>query len=161
MLEGLWAGTTERASRLPERLQAQRVDGEWSFVETVRHLVFATDCWLFRAVLLARHPYHPWGIPWSGVQPEWARQLGVDLAATPALVEVLPVRLARQEAVRATLSNLTDPELAEARTPPAEPGHPSGERSVLQCLHVLLNEEWEHHRYAVRDLDLLEEQTSS
>ena len=160
-LEGLWAGTTERASRLPEHLQAQRVDGEWSFVETVRHLVFATDCWLFRAVLLARHPYHPWGIPWSGVQPEWARQLGVDLAATPALAEVLPVRLARQEAVRATLSSLTDPELPEVRTPPAEPGHPNGERSVLQCLHVLLNEEWEHHRYAVRDLDLLEEQTSS
>lgn len=26
----------------------------------------------------------------------------------------------------------------------------------LSCLHVILNEEWEHHRYAVRDLDVIE-----
>ena len=27
---------------------------------------------------------------------------------------------------------------------------------VLTCLRVILNEEWEHHRFAVRDLDLIE-----
>ena len=27
--------------------------------------------------------------------------------------------------------------------------------SVRECLHVVLNEEWEHHRFAVRDLDTL------
>jgi hypothetical protein len=27
---------------------------------------------------------------------------------------------------------------------------------VLRCLHVVMNEEWEHHRYTVRDLDVLE-----
>jgi hypothetical protein len=156
MLEGLWARTTERASRLPEDLQLQRVDGEWSFVETLRHLVFATDCWLFRAVLLARHPYHPWGLPWAGAGPEWAREVGVDTAAAPHLAEILPVRLEHQQAVQATLDKLTDRELAEVRTAPDDPGHPNGEHSVLHCLHVLLNEEWEHHRYAVRDLDLLE-----
>jgi hypothetical protein len=26
---------------------------------------------------------------------------------------------------------------------------------VLTCLHVILEEEWEHHRYAVRDLDII------
>jgi len=26
---------------------------------------------------------------------------------------------------------------------------------VLGCVHVILREEWEHHRYAVRDLDAL------
>ena len=26
------------------------------------------------------------------------------------------------------------------------------------CLHVVLNEEWQHHRYAVRDLAVLETQ---
>lgn len=45
--------------------------------------------------------------------------------------------------------------------PPGSPGHPTGEHFVLQCLHVLLNEEclneeWEHHRYTVRDLDVLD-----
>jgi hypothetical protein len=27
---------------------------------------------------------------------------------------------------------------------------------VLECLHVVLNEEWAHHGFCVRDLDLLE-----
>jgi hypothetical protein len=156
MLEALWAGTTERASGLPQGLQLRRVDGEWSFVETLRHLVFATECWLFRAVHLARHPYHAWGFAWTGVGPQWPREVGLDSSATPDLAEVLPVRLERQQAVRATLDALTDRELAEVRTAPDEPGHPNGEHSVLDCLHVLFNEEWEHHGYAVRDLDVLE-----
>jgi hypothetical protein len=157
MLQGNWTGTTERAQRLPQNLQLERVGSEWSFVETLRHLIFATDCWLFRAVHLSRHPYHPWGLPWAGVGREWAREIGLDPAATPNLAQVLPVRREHQQAVQATLTNLTDHELAEVRATPDEPGHPTGEHSVLHCLHVLLNEEWEHRRYAVRDLDVLEQ----
>ena len=26
---------------------------------------------------------------------------------------------------------------------------------MLECLHVILDEEWEHNRYANRDLDVL------
>ena len=40
---------------------------------------------------------------------------------------------------------------AELR-PPGSPGHPRKDHTVLQCLHVVLKEEWQHHRYAVRDL---------
>jgi hypothetical protein len=156
MLEDRWNGTTERAGRLSIDLQLRRVEEEWSFVETLRHLIFATDCWLFRAVHLRQHPYHPWGLPWAGVDPEWARELGLDTSATPDLVLLLPVRQEHQRAVRETLEKLTDADLAELRVAPDEPGHPNGERSVLECLHVLLKEEWEHHRYAVRDLDVLE-----
>jgi hypothetical protein len=156
MMERLWAETTERAIALPEEFQSRRVDGEWSFVETLRHLVLATDCWLFRAVQLVRRPYHPWGLPWSGAGPQFAEEMGLDTSAEPNLAEVLPVRLDHQQAVRKALDGLTDGELVEVRTAPNEPGHPSGEHSVLQCLHVLLNEEWEHHRYAVRDLDALQ-----
>lgn len=156
MVEDLWAATVERATHLDEDLQARRVDGEWSFVETLRHLVFATDCWLSRGIQLARHPYHPWGLPSTGVEPEWARTIGVDTSASPRLPEVLAVRQERQRAVRVQLDHLTDSELAEVRTAPDEPGIPNGEHSVLHCLHVLLNEEWEHHRYATRDLDVLQ-----
>ena len=156
MLEGLWAATSERASRLDEDLQARRVNGEWGFVETLRHLVFATDCWLLRGILLARRPYHPWGIPWIGVDPEWARAIGVETAAMPRLPEVLPVRRDHQRAVRVELENLTNRELTEVRSAPDELGHPNGEHSVLECLHVLMNEEWEHHRYATRDLDVIQ-----
>jgi hypothetical protein len=156
MLEDRWAETTERAGRLDEVLQSERVAGEWSFVETLRHLIFATDCWLFRGIQLARQPYHPWGLPWTGVGPEWAQTIGIDMAARPRLEEILPVRQAHQRAMRAQVERLTDSQLAEVRSAPDEPGYPSGDHSVLECLHVLLNEEWEHHRYASRDLDVLE-----
>lgn len=156
MVEDMWDATIDRASRLPEDIPLQRVDGEWSLVETLRHLIFATDCWVFRGVHLTKHPYHPWGIPWTGVPSEWAHELGIDTSASPVLTEVLPVRRQHQQTVRATLEDLSDDEMAEVRTAPSEPGHPNGEHSVLQCFHVLLNEEWQHHRYAVRDLDVLE-----
>ena len=133
----------------------RRVRDEWSFVETLRHLVFASDCWLFRAVRRDRHPYHPWGLPWTGAGPQWAQELGIDLGAAPDLAQVLPVRRDHQQAVRAELENLTDSELAEVRTAPDEAGYPDGPHAVLECLHVLLNEEWQHHLYAVRDLEVL------
>jgi hypothetical protein len=60
MVEDLWAGTIDRAGQLPASIPLQRVDGEWSLVETLRHLIFATDCWLHRAINLTRHPCHPW-----------------------------------------------------------------------------------------------------
>jgi hypothetical protein len=39
------------------------------------------------------------------------------------------------------------------RRNPHEPQYPETTRS---CLHVILEEEWEHYRYAVRDLDAIE-----
>ncbi|WP_372430404.1 hypothetical protein [Janibacter melonis] len=39
------------------------VDDEWSFAQTLRHLVMATDTWLGRAVLGLDQPYHPLGQP--------------------------------------------------------------------------------------------------
>lgn len=156
MLEERWAATTDRAARLPDDLQRRRVDGEWSFAETLRHLVFATDSWVSRAILLARRPYHPWGLPWGGAGQEFAEAVGVDAGASPGLAEVRPVREERQRTVRDALDSLSDAALGELRTPPDEPGHPTGPHTVLHCLHVVLDEEWEHHRYAVRDLSILE-----
>lgn len=156
MLETRWAGTTERAARLPDTLQRTRVEEEWSFVETLRHLIFATDCWLSRAIRLETSAYHPWGLPWSGPGPEWCRSLGLDVDATPGLAEIRPIRLEHQRSVRDALAGLTDDVLGEVRTAPDDPGHPHGDHTVLACLHVLLNEEWEHHRYAERDLAVLE-----
>jgi hypothetical protein len=156
MVERQWEATTERALRLPEAVQRERVGGEWSIVETLRHLVFATDCWLFRAIMLEPRPYRRWGLPWSGAGPEFIQAAGLDTSASPGLAEILPTRRQHQQAVRETLQGLTDAGLAEVRAAPDDPGHPSGEHSVLQCLHVLLNEEWQHHRYAVRDLDVLD-----
>jgi DinB superfamily len=156
MLERLWSGTTARAMRLREDRLTERVDGEWSFLETLRHLVFATDCWVARGIHGVPRPYHAWGLPWSGVGPEWAREVGVDLDARPTPSEVLQMREDSQASVRRTLDTLTDVTLQEVHLAPDDGGHPSGEHSVLQCLHVLFNEEWHHRRYATRDLDILD-----
>ena len=43
VVERLWDGTVERARRLQPELLHESVGGEWSFIETLRHLVFATD----------------------------------------------------------------------------------------------------------------------
>ena len=49
--EQLWAQTVERAHRLPEERLHESVDDEWSFIQTLRHLAFASESWVGRAVL--------------------------------------------------------------------------------------------------------------
>jgi hypothetical protein len=51
ILERLWQRTVERARGMDPELLHERVDEEWSFIETLRHLVFATDAWVKRAIL--------------------------------------------------------------------------------------------------------------
>ena len=65
-IERLWAETVARAGRLPEPALHQRVDDEWSFVETLRHLVLATDKWAGYMILDKPVPYHPLGLPQPG-----------------------------------------------------------------------------------------------
>ncbi|HWD96680.1 MAG TPA: pentapeptide repeat-containing protein, partial [Acidimicrobiales bacterium] len=43
ILERLWGETVQRARHLPPDLLHESVDDEWTFIETLRHLVFASD----------------------------------------------------------------------------------------------------------------------
>jgi hypothetical protein len=61
ILDWLWQQTVARARRMPPELLHERVDGEWSFIETLRHLVFATDAWVRRAILGDPSPLGPAG----------------------------------------------------------------------------------------------------
>lgn len=54
--------------------------------------------------------------------------------------------------MRDFLATVTPDELAVTRTNPWAPDYPE---TPLSCLHVILEEEWGHHRYAVRDLDAI------
>jgi DinB superfamily len=154
MIEDIWSGTAARARRLPEPVLHEQVDGEWSFVQTNRHLVLATDCWLRRMVKGMAHPYHPWGLagPWLTSPLRW----GLDPDATPSLDQVLDLRRERMDEVSEVIAGSTPNELERNCVPPDSPGHPRGDHTVLECLQVILKEEWQHHRYAVRDLDVLE-----
>jgi hypothetical protein len=154
MIEDTWQATLARARALPELSLFDRVDEEWSFVETLRHLVLATDCWLRRMIKGVERPYYPWGLAgsWLSDPAIW----GIDPAANPSLDEVLAARRERMNEVKQTIAAVTPEELERVCVPPTTPGHPNGPHSVLACLHVILNEEWEHNRYAVRDLGSLE-----
>jgi hypothetical protein len=151
-LEHTWAGTLGRVAAMPAGTVDVSVDGEWSFAQTLRHLVLATDAWLGRAVLEIEQPFHPLGQ--AGPQ---AADDGLDLSifttTTPSYDEVLEVRAGRVAMVRDFLSTVTVEELDTVRRHPWDPDYPETTRS---CLHVILEEEWEHHRYAVRDLDAIE-----
>lgn len=154
VIEALWAPTVARARALDPDLLHASVGGEWSFVETLRHLVFATDCWINRALLGDPSPWHPLDLPWD----EAPDVPGVprDRAARPSLDEVLALRADRTATVRRVVDELTDERLAGSTVPVDAPGWPEPVAyPVREVLAVVLNEEWWHHRIAVRDLDAL------
>ena len=151
-LERTWAATLERAAAMPDGTVDVSVDGEWSFAQTLRHLVMATDTWLGRAVLEVEHPYHPLGQPNVEYESD-GNDPSVFTGDTPAYSDVLEVRAGRVAMVRDFLATVTPEDLAVTRKNPWAPEYPE---STLSCLHVILEEEWEHHRYAVRDLDAIE-----
>lgn len=155
VLEQLWGVTVDRARRLPPALLDERVDGEWSFIETLRHLVMATDAWVGRAVLGDPAPFHPLGLPHTEMGP--VPGVPDDRDARPSLEEVLAVRADRMATVREVLAGLTDERLAGQTEPVDAPGYPEpGSYAVRRCLGAILNEEWLHRLYAERDLDVLE-----
>lgn len=151
-IEETWAATVERARAMPEELLHQRVDGEWSFIETLRHLLHASDKWLGAPVLEEDDPYHPLGYGPAG---EDETGVGLTTDADPSLAEVLQPRLARMATMRELVAGITDADLDRlcARTPVGNDRE--ADYSVRRCLGVVLAEEAEHHRYAVRDLAAL------
>ena len=154
-VERLWDQTVARARRLPPALLHESVDGEWSFTETLRHLAFATDAWIRRAVLGDPAPWDPLDLPWDGMPdtPGVPR----DRAVRPSLETVLALRRDRMSTVRELVDGLTDASLDAATEPVDAPGWPPPRSfTVRKCLLVVLNEEWEHRLYAERDLAVLE-----
>jgi hypothetical protein len=151
-----WDAAVDRARALPEDLLHERVDGEWSFIETLRHLVFATDAWVLRAVLGDPAPYHPLGLAHSEM-PSDTPAVPREADARPALQEILAVRTLRMATVTKVLDELTDDQLETMTQPVLEPGYPESESfPVRRCLGAVVNEEWLHREYAERDLAVLE-----
>ena len=69
--------------------------------------------------------------------------------------EVMTVRAGRMALVRGIVDGLTSTELERICTRAPAPGYPEESRSVGDCLAVVIEEECEHHRFAVRDLAAL------
>jgi uncharacterized protein YjbI with pentapeptide repeats len=155
-IERLWDGTVDRARRLPPELLHESVDGEWSFIETLRHLAYASESWVSRAILGDPSPWHALSLPWDEMPdtPGTPR----DREVRPSLDTVLELRRNRQATVRQVIESLTDATLAEDTKAVDAPGWPPPRSfPVRECLLIVLNEEWEHRLYAERDLTVLEQ----
>jgi uncharacterized damage-inducible protein DinB len=142
-----WAATIARAGRLSDGQRRERVNGEWSFVETLRHLLMAMDKW-FTAPILGEG-FHPIGLPNTGSADfPWP---DLDRDAAPSYDEVLAARAQRTDRFRAWLDELDAADLTR-EVEVLE----NGTVTVHDCVFTVLEEEFEHNRYADRDLAVLE-----
>jgi hypothetical protein len=141
-----WSGAIERAQRLSEAQRHASVDGEWSFVETVRHLVFATDKWFIVPILGGA--FWPMGLPNSGsVDFGWP---GIDGAAVPTFEEAVAAWRSRCDQLRDHLDDI-EPAALSVEVTVLE----NGAGAVHDCIGVVFEEHFHHLRYATRDLDRL------
>lgn len=136
-------------------LVSAQVGGEWSLLQTLRHLRFAADAWIGTAVLGEISPHHPWGLPADGTDHAVITTLDLAPDADPDLDAVLAIRAERRAVIDQLLADLTEDELDRVceRTP--GPGYPLREYTVRRCLRVMLSEEVEHLRYTLRDQAVL------
>ena len=153
----MWDTTIARARTLPPGTVDLSVDGEWSFTETIRHLVLATDAWLNLAILRRPQPFHPLGLLFWQAQGLEGRYGLVPLGTPVTLDDALAARADRVAQVRAYLAGLTQEELDRdaGHDPWGDGGADEPTVTVRQCLGVIFEEEWQHHRYATRDLAAL------
>jgi hypothetical protein len=146
-LEDAWSKTITRAKALPEEMLHQSVNDEWSFVQTLRHLVFAMDKWFTAPVLGGS--FHPMGLPNSGsVDFPWP---GLDYELRPSLSEALTARADNATRFREYLESVATTDFAR----PIEVLE-NGTNPLQECLYTVFEEEFWHNRYALRDLTQLE-----
>jgi hypothetical protein len=149
-LEQMWAPTIARVQALGEEKAQESVNGEFSFVQTVRHLVMAMDKWFTMPILGGG--FDPIGLPNTGsLDFGWP---GLDYSVRPSLAEALAVRADRSATFRAYLADVDAADL-----PRGVEVLENGAATVLECLWTVMEEEFWHHRYAVRDLAVLEQTT--
>lgn len=144
--EAEWSTTVAQARDLPAGQEHESVDGEWSFVQTIRHVVFAMDKWFTNPVLGV--PFAPMGLPNIGsIDFPFP---GLDLDASPSLDDALAVRTDRVDRFRTYLATFDPGEL-----PRSIDILENGPSSLRDCIGTVLEEEFWHLRYARRDLDRL------
>lgn len=153
-LDADWEATIAEMSQTPGA-EHRSVNDEWSAVQTLRHLVFVHDSWFRRCCLGATDLFTPLGIGPS-VEP-YRQANGLDPSLEPSLDEVLTVRRAQAIELESWLASVTPEQLnATAPVPDDDVWPPyAGGRTVRQCLGTVLNEQWEHHRFTVRDQKLI------
>ena len=146
-LEDEWTKTVGRAKTLPDERLHESVNDEWTFVETLRHLVFAMDKWF--TVPILGEDFQPIGLPNSGSLDFPWPDLDYDL--TPSVARVLEVRAGRAARFRDYLASVATTDFAR----PIDVLE-NGTNPLRECVYTVFEEEFWHNRYARRDLAELE-----
>lgn len=137
----VWDATLA-GTALEAGIAKQRVNGEWSLVETLRHLVMVSDAWVGLGVVGRDEP-HPLGLPPHFMPPDPRFTIDAD----PDVEEVLAIRRERQTMVADAIASVDDL---------SRPCHAHlAQFPVLGALQVVVSEEWAHHHFATRDLAAL------
>jgi len=155
-VERLWAESRAHAEQLPEAMRHQRVGEEWSFVQTMRHLVMAIDTWIGRMIHLDPTANHPLGLPPTDFSDESTAELGLDVDASPSYDDIVALHAERRAQVRAVLDAVTDSQLDEPRTATLAAEWGEETRTVRECLKTVFHEHVAHRRFIERDLAVLE-----
>lgn len=120
------------------------VNGEWSLTDTLRHLIFAMDKWFVLPILGEKH-FNPIGLPNTESQDrQWP---GLDTGADIDFAAALKERESQQHRFSSFISSMRMddlPELVDIEE--------NGPVPAFMCFHVVLEEEFEHLRYMIRDL---------
>lgn len=142
-----WSTLMSKVDLADTSVVSTSVDGEWSLHDTLRHLLFAMDKW-FTLPILGEREFCALGLPNSGSRDrDWP---GLDTSLDADFATVMRVRdeqHARFTAYVASLDVATLPASVDVLENGAVP--------ALMCFHVVLEEEFEHLRYMIRDLDRL------
>lgn len=148
MLSERWTAAIARAEALGQTAFEESVDGQWSFAQTLRHLLFVTDKWLF-GPLTGSTAFTPIGLPNGGsIEFPWP---GLDRQAQPSTLDVVAAFRDRSDRVADVLGSVT-----LSRLPREVEVLENGWIASLECIHVVFEEEFHHLRYALRDLAMLE-----
>ena len=145
-LEDVWAKTITRATALPEEMLHQSVNNEWSFVQTLRHLVSRWTSGSRRRS--SEKASTRWGCRTAARSTSRGRASittsGRLCRELSPCVPIAPTAFAYLESVATT--DFTRPiEVLENGTNPLQ-----------ECLYTVFEEEFWHNRYALRDLAQLE-----
>jgi hypothetical protein len=146
-LDAEWNTAIDMVRARPEAAAHAQLNGEFSFVQTLRHLVFADDKWFTVPVL--GEPFHPSGLPNTGSLD--FPFPGLDYTASPTFADALAVFDDRRTKVRAFLDTITEADFDR----PVDVLE-NGEHPLQECIYTLLEEGFWHLRYALRDLQSAE-----
>ena len=139
--------TMQRAGAFSEDELQHGVNGEWSTVQSLRHVILVIDLWLSKSVNGDADPFHPMALPPSFMPPKLPGT-SIDPDAKPTFDEACEVLRGRLATVRTTIDGLAPVDLDR----PVQ----SHAKTVGGALNVLFKELQAHNHFVNRDLDIVE-----